>query len=230
MLPADTPRPRRLRTGRSLVHDVRMRRAAVIGLLACACAHRPSVRPASGWHELVSEHFVLATDAPESRGRELLSELEDAHSALRAVSWHAAHDTLARVKVIAFYRPSDAEEVLGSSREGIFYRDLFGSRGIVVQLGGGDSFHKTLNHEIAHQQLSEFVEHAPRWRPPAAPRGRARPPPAAPPRAWPATSRPSASWADRKPSRASPIGSGSGSQTPPPTGTRSWRRARTRSP
>ncbi|MFL5365282.1 MAG: hypothetical protein ACJ79W_25325 [Myxococcales bacterium] len=140
-----------------------MRRAAVIGLLACACAHRPSVRPASGWHELVSEHFVLATDAPESRSRELLSELEDAHSALRAVSWHAAHDTLARVKVIAFYRPSDAEEVLGSSREGIFYRDLFGSRGIVVQLGGGDSFHKTLNHEIAHQQLSEFVEHAPRW-------------------------------------------------------------------
>src|SRR3954469_1752612 len=163
MLPPDTPRPRRLRTGRSLVHDVGMRRAAVLGLLACACAHRPSVRPASGWHELVSEHFVLATDAPESRSRELLSELEDAHSALRAVSWHAAHDTLARVKVIAFYRPSDAEEVLGSSREGIFYRDLFGSRGIVVQLGGGASLTTTLHHEVHQQQLSEFVEHAPRW-------------------------------------------------------------------
>ena len=111
---------------------------------------------------MTSDHFVLATDAPESRSRELLSELEDAHSALRAVSWHAAFATAAQVKVIAFYRPADAEEVLGSSREGIFFRDLFGSRGIVVQIDGA-SFHKTINHEIAHQQLSEFVERAPRW-------------------------------------------------------------------
>ncbi|TMA23450.1 MAG: hypothetical protein E6J85_01930 [Deltaproteobacteria bacterium] len=139
-----------------------MRWVAVLAALACACAHRPSVRPASGWRELGSDHFVLATDAPEARARELLVELEDAHTALRAVSWHAAQGTAARIKVVAFYRPSDAEEVLGSSREGIFFRDLFGARGIVIQIGGG-SFHKTLNHELAHQQLSEFVERAPRW-------------------------------------------------------------------
>src|SRR5438067_11455468 len=151
-----------LRTGTTLVHHVVMRRVVVIATLACACAHRPSVRPASGWRELGSDHFVLATDAPEARARELLVELEDAHTALRAVSWHAAQGTAARIKVVAFYRPSDAEEVLGSSREGIFFRDLFGARGIVIQIGGG-SFHKTLNHELAHQQLSEFVERAPRW-------------------------------------------------------------------
>jgi len=139
-----------------------MRRVVVLAALVCACAHRPSVRPASGWRELGSDHFVLATDAPEARARELLVELEDAHTALRAVSWHSAIGTAARIKVVAFYRPSDAEEVLGSSREGIFFRDLFGARGIVVQIDGG-SFHKTLNHELAHQQLSEFIERAPRW-------------------------------------------------------------------
>src|SRR5256885_15852322 len=112
-----SPRAGTLRATPALGDDGGMRRVVAVAALVCACAHKPSVRPASGWRELGSDHFVLATDAPEARGRELLSELEDAHMALRAVSWHAALATAARVKVIAFYRPSDAEEVLGSSRE-----------------------------------------------------------------------------------------------------------------
>jgi Protein of unknown function (DUF1570) len=121
------------------------------------------VRSSAGWHELVSEHFTLATDLPLGRARDMVAEMERVRLALREISWRAAVPAHTRTRVTVFRSSDEAEAVLGSAHAGLFYRDLFGAPGIAVDGQDGLWDRLTLNHELAHRQIAEFLQRSPRW-------------------------------------------------------------------
>ena len=136
--------------------------ATAVAALAVACAHSPTVRPSTGWHELSSEHFTLATDLPVGRAKEMVAEMERVRLALREISWRAAVPAHTRTRVTVFRNSEEAEAVLGSAHEGLYYRDLFGAPGIAIDGQDGLWDRITLNHELAHRQIAEFLQRSPR--------------------------------------------------------------------
>src|SRR5687768_10106081 len=78
-------------------------------LVAVGCGHRPWENPVEQWKVIVTEHFVVRTDAPPSRYQPVIQHLEDVHEALSATFFPGV--PIPPIDVLLFGKHEDFEGV-----------------------------------------------------------------------------------------------------------------------
>ncbi len=126
----------------------------------------PALPSAGGpaWVELTSQHFVLWTDAPAARGRELVRDLEDRRQVVLGVALHGA-ESKARILAIAL---RDADEV-GAFVPPQFVAYAWGTPNPVrmpVIVLAADTPQRSVHivtHELTHAITFPILPHQPHW-------------------------------------------------------------------
>lgn len=165
--------------------------AALLLGLAGGCAHSRTFRcPAEGgppWLEVVSDHFVVKTDASEAAAQRAVRELETIRMA-QLGAWDAAFDPPGRLEVVVLRNQTELAELLHPGQRSAFRRVVGyyapGARQRVVtglfldreapslvlppfkkevealaQVAEGE----VLRHELAHHLIGQVLLRLPRW-------------------------------------------------------------------
>lgn len=146
----------------------------VLVFLVTGCAGRAPRLPSEGgpvWLELRSAHFLLWSDAPLARSRDILQRLERSRQVIaQALGVEARR--VPPIDAIAFRHKRDQQAMGGRKSDGYSW-----SRGpipthrplVVVSVDENDSFffeqdlHHLLSHEVAHVISAQRLAHPPAW-------------------------------------------------------------------
>jgi hypothetical protein len=134
-------------------------------LLPAACGGRPWDHLGSGWRQVLSDHFLLHTDADLDDVTPIVARLEAVHEALSSSFF--ADLTVARSEVLLFSRQRDYEAVAPRDSAG-FYSYGGGTLGSGLLVFSSDQDHfdsvaSTAAHELAHKFLAAVSPEVPAW-------------------------------------------------------------------
>lgn len=140
--------------------------------VAGCAAYRPDLTcPKQGgpsWTEVASPHFVVQTDLPEKRSREIVAELELSRAALTSVLGAPSDDAAAAIEVIVFERDRDYEAATRDlDSAGLYFSKLpsdVEEQRVVVARGGLDEPTRfLLQHELVHEIVRRRTARLPWW-------------------------------------------------------------------
>lgn len=119
------------------------------------------------WRELTSEHFVVRTDLPSDRARDLVGELE-LDRALLVAAMPALAGASHRVSVYAYRSNREYRELTGAPRDswGQAFAYPWGQQAITLRRGAGPSTEeqaRIVAHELAHALAYRVIPFQPRW-------------------------------------------------------------------
>jgi len=138
-----------------------------IGVTGCAAA--PFTSPLDGgapWREITSEHFVLDTDSPEERARELVAGLEHSFELLQQVAFDYYPRFALKAHVVNFAGLANLKELgqpnaMGYATAG---SDGFLSRPVIVLADGSRRQNEELLlHELPYRFVAFYTPNVPLW-------------------------------------------------------------------
>jgi hypothetical protein len=137
----------------------------VLALLVPACGGRPWEHLGSGWRQVMSDHFLLHTDADLDDVTPIVDRLEAVHEALSSSFF--AGLTVDRSEVLLFSRQRDYDAVAPRDSTG-FYSYGGGTLGSGLLVFSSDRDHfdsvaSTAAHELAHKFLAAVSPEVPAW-------------------------------------------------------------------
>ncbi|ABS27896.1 conserved hypothetical protein [Anaeromyxobacter sp. Fw109-5] len=136
----------------------------LLSLSACAHAGRQDFRcPARGgtaWRELRSEHFVVQTDLPQGRARELASELERILGAVRHGLFRTPPPMPGAIRVVAL-RSIEEFDLFAPPKAGAFYDRS--STTVVLPGELAEAQRLVIAHELTHHVLARAFARQPPW-------------------------------------------------------------------
>jgi hypothetical protein len=138
---------------------------AVVSLLVgCGASSFVTGRPkAEPWVEVVTPHYVVATDLFESRARAIALELEDSRAALLAAAWPGAAGPPGRTRVLVFERQKDLYRYTGMNNLGVVFTRAGFERLLAFTPGRRGGVPIVAKHEIAHDLSRWFLPVQPLW-------------------------------------------------------------------
>ena len=139
-------------------------RLALIAIVVVACTAKLPALPSKGgepWLEVTSEHFVMWTDAPPDRARELVNEMEQHRQIVVRAMNNAT--TTTRALVIAFRNDRELHAYVTWFVGKAFSNTPLLQPMIVVSALTDDDRENTLTHELTHLIAFSLVHHQPRW-------------------------------------------------------------------
>jgi hypothetical protein len=134
-------------------------------LLAVGCGHKPWENPVEQWKVVVSDHFVVRTDAAPKRYGPVIAHLEDVYEALSGTFFQGVK--VPPIDVLLFSKQEDFEGVAPGNLLGFLtLRASSFEDGLLVLSADGEDLaaaEATAAHELAHRFLHAVNEKVPRW-------------------------------------------------------------------
>lgn len=115
------------------------------------------------WIEIVTPHFVIATDIPEPRALVMAQALEDSRAALLASAWPGAKDPRARTRVMLFARQRDLSRYAGRGSQGVVFTRSGFERLLAFTPGSMGDVPIVAAHELVHDLSRWFLPVQPLW-------------------------------------------------------------------
>ena len=141
-------------------------RSCLLLLAACGAAVPPL--PGKGgpaWHELTSEHFVVWTDAPVERGRELIREMEELRQVVIGIGFHGAASggqafvvALRDDDEVGAFMPGDFAAIASPAKSYIRQPMI-----LLAAESKRDPSHVIAAHELTHTISQVVIRNQPRW-------------------------------------------------------------------
>lgn len=145
-----------------------LRAAPVLLSFALACAHggheyRCPARGGSAWRELRTEHFLVQTDLPQGKARELAAELERLLGAVRHGLFRTPPPMPGAIRVVAL-RSKEEFDLFAPEGAGAFY-DQSRALGPTIVLPGelAEAQRAVIAHELTHHVLAREFVRQPLW-------------------------------------------------------------------
>ncbi len=138
--------------------------AAVSLAAGCGRASLSAGPPAAErWLEIVTPHYVIATDVAEPHALAMAQALEDLRAALLAAMWPRAEAPRGRTRVMVFARQRELSRYAGRNTAGaVFTRPGF-ERLLAFAAGSLDGVPAVAAHELAHDLSRWFLPVQPLW-------------------------------------------------------------------
>lgn len=137
----------------------------LLAALLPACGGRPWEHLGSGWRQVLSDHFLLHTDADLDDVTPIVARLEAVHEALSSSFF--AGLTVGRSEVLLFSRQRDYDAVAPRDSTGFYsYGGGTLGSGLLVFSSDRDYYDtvaSTASHELAHKFLAAVSPDVPAW-------------------------------------------------------------------
>jgi tetratricopeptide (TPR) repeat protein len=139
----------------------------VLSLSACAHVGRHDFRcPAQGgtaWRELRSEHFLVQTDLPQGKARELAHELERMLGAVRYGLFRSPPPMPGKIRVVALRSNEEFDLFAPAGAEAFYDPSRVVGPTIVLPGALAEAQRLVIAHELTHHVLSRAFARQPLW-------------------------------------------------------------------
>jgi tetratricopeptide (TPR) repeat protein len=143
--------------------------AALAVLLTSSPTHagppkfRCQARGGTAWRELRTEHFLVETDLPSGKARELARELEMMLSAVRHGLFRAPPPMPGTIRVVALRSGEDFDLFAPERADAFYARSRWGEPVIVLPGVFGEVQRIVIAHELTHHVLARGFARQPLW-------------------------------------------------------------------
>lgn len=143
--------------------------AALAVLLTSSATHagppefRCQARGGTAWRELRTEHFLVETDLPSRKARELARELEMMLGAVRYGLFRAPPTMPGTIRVVAFRSGEDFDLFAPARADAFYTRSRWGEPVIVLPGVLAEAQRIVIAHELTHHVLARAFARQPLW-------------------------------------------------------------------